>query len=137
VSNALRLLELDDSSIAALEQGEITEGHARALLAEPDVDARQRLLDRMKNEKLSVRSSEEEVKITGSQKAATPRRSGTPDARMLERQLSEALGLKVRIEERGAGGRLVIRYATLAEFDRVFARIVGKPPNELEEGAVA
>jgi ParB family chromosome partitioning protein len=137
VSNALRLLELDAKSIAALEQGEITEGHARALLAETDIAARNRLLDRMRNEKLSVRSAEEEVKTTVTSKPTTARRAGTPDARMLERQLSEALGLKVRIEERGAGGRVVIRYSTLADFDRAFNRIVGKPPNELEEGAVA
>ena len=137
VSNALRLLELDANSIAALEQGEITEGHARALLAETDIAGRNRLLDKMRNEKLSVRSVEEEVKITSTSKPAIARRAGTPDARMLERQLSEALGLKVRIEERGAGGRVVIRYSTLADFDRAFKRIVGKPPNELEEGAVA
>jgi ParB family chromosome partitioning protein len=137
VSNALRLLELDPASLAALERGDLTEGHARALLAEPDLAARKRLIDRMSNEKISVRTIEEEVKITESSRPASKRRSGTPDARMLERQLSEALGLKVRIEERGAGGRIVIRYPTLADFDRVFAKVVGKPPDELEAGAVA
>lgn len=137
VSNALRLLELDEASIAALERGEISEGHARALLAEPDVEARKRLLDRMNQERLSVRSIEEEVKTGDRKGAAKPRRKGTADARMLERQLAEALGLKVRIEERGAGGRLVIHYSNLADFDRAFERIVGKPPSELEEGASA
>jgi ParB family chromosome partitioning protein len=137
VSNALRLLELDESSIAALERGEISEGHARALLAEPDIAARKRLLDRMNQERLSVRSIEEEVKIKDRKGPTKSRRRGTADARMLERQLADALGLKVRIEERGAGGRVVIQYATLAEFDRAFERIVGKPPSELEEGAVA
>jgi ParB family chromosome partitioning protein len=137
VSNALRLLELDEASISALERGEISEGHARALLAEPDIETRKRLLDRMNQERLSVRSIEEEVKIRDRKGAAKSRRKGTPDARMLERQLAEALGLKVRIEERGAGGRVVIHYSNLADFDRAFERIVGKPPSELEEGATA
>jgi len=137
VSNALRLLELDEASIAALERGEISEGHARALLAEPDVESRKRLLERMNQERLSVRSIEEEIKIKDRKGSSKLRRRGTPDARMLERQLAEALGLKVRIEERGAGGRVVIHYSTLADFDRAFERIVGKPPKELEEGAVA
>jgi ParB family transcriptional regulator, chromosome partitioning protein len=137
VSNALRLLELDEASIAALERGDITEGHARALLAEPDVEARKRLLGRMNLERLSVRSVEEEVKIKDRKGSPKLRRRGTADARMLERQLAEALGLKVRIEERGAGGRVVIHYSTLADFDRAFEKIVGKPPKEFEEGAVA
>lgn len=137
VSNALRLLELDEASIAALERGEIAEGHARALLAEPDVGRRKRLLDRMSKEGLSVRSIEEEVKIRDRKGSSKLRRKGTPDARMLERQLAEALGLKVRIEERGERGRIVIHYSTLAEFDRAFERIVGEPPGDLEEGATA
>src|SRR5262249_8379021 len=55
VSNALRLLELDTDSLAALERGDITEGHARALLAEADLATRRQLLARMINEKMSVR----------------------------------------------------------------------------------
>ena len=57
--------------------------------------------------------------------------------RALERRLNEATGLKVRIEERGAGGRVVLTYATLAEFDRLFTRLVGTHPDELEEAAGA
>ena len=60
--------------------------------------------------------------------ATTPKpgkhpRKGSADARALERRLNEATGLKVRIEERGAGGRVVITYATLADFDRLFTRL--------------
>lgn len=137
VSNALRLLELDSESLSALERGEITEGHARALLAEADLASRRQLLARMINEKMSVRTTEQEVKIATTPKAGKLGRKGSADARALERRLNEATGLKVRIEERGAGGRVVIAYPTLADFDRLFTRLVGTHPDELEEAAGA
>jgi ParB family chromosome partitioning protein len=137
VSNALRLLELDPASLAALERGEITEGHARALLAETDLASRRQLLERMIDEKMSVRTTEQEVKLAITPKPGKHKRKGSADARALERRLNEATGLKVRIEERGAGGRVVLTYATLAEFDRLFTRLVGTHPDELEEAAGA
>jgi ParB family chromosome partitioning protein len=137
VSNALRLLELDPESLAALERGEITEGHARALLAETDLKSRRQLLARMINEKMSVRTTEQEVKLATTPKQGKQKRKGSADARALERRLNEATGLKVRIEEHGAGGRVVITYSTLADFDRLFTRLVGTHPDELEEAAGA
>jgi len=137
VSNALRLLELDPASLAALERGEITEGHARALLAESDLASRRQLLARMIDEKMSVRTTEQEVKLAITPKPGKHKRKGSADARALERRLNEATGLKVRIEERGAGGRVVLTYATLAEFDRLFTRLVGTHSDELEEAAGA
>jgi ParB family chromosome partitioning protein len=137
VSNALRLLELDPESLAALERGEITEGHARALLAETDLTSRRQLLARMVNEKMSVRTTEQEVKFAATPKPGKQKRKGSADARALERRLNEATGLKVRIEEHGAGGRVVLTYSTLADFDRLFTRLVGTHPDELEEAAGA
>lgn len=137
VSNALRLLELDSESLAALERGEITEGHARALLAEGNLTARRQLLSRMIEEKMSVRTTEQEVKIGVSVAPGKPKRRGSADARALEKRLAEATGLKVRIEERGSGGRVVITYPTLADFDRLFTRLVGSGPDELEDVASA
>ena len=137
VSNALRLLELDPASLAALERGEITEGHARALLAESDLASRRQLLARMIDEKMSVRTTEQEVKLAITPKPGKHKRKGSADARALERRLNEATGLKVRIEERGAGGRVVLTYATLAEFDRLFTRLVGTHSDELEGAAGA
>src|SRR5262249_25200948 len=108
VSNALRLLELDAESLAALERGEITAGHARALRAESDLTTRRTILARMIEEKMSVRTTEQEVKLGSTSKAAKHKRKSSADARALERRLGEATGLKVRIEERGTGGRVVI-----------------------------
>ena len=59
VANALRLLSLDEASLAALREGEITEGHARALLAVTDMGSRSRLLHAIKRQGLSVREAEQ------------------------------------------------------------------------------
>jgi ParB-like chromosome segregation protein Spo0J len=91
----------------------------------------------MINEKMSVRTTEQEVKFAATPKQGKQKRKGSADARALERRLNEATGLKVRIEERGAGGRVVITYPTLADFDRLFTRLVGTHPDELEEAAGA
>ena len=58
VSNRVRLLELPDDVLALVGRGELTEGHARAVLAIPDHDARRRLARRIVAEGISVRAAE-------------------------------------------------------------------------------
>jgi ParB family chromosome partitioning protein len=65
VSNRIRLLELPDDVLELLNRNEISEGHARALLAVPDHDARRRLARRIVREGLSVRSVERAAKAAG------------------------------------------------------------------------
>jgi ParB family chromosome partitioning protein len=65
VSNRIRLLELPDDVLELLAQGELSEGHARALLSVPDHDARRRLARRIVRDGLSVRSAERAAKAAG------------------------------------------------------------------------
>jgi ParB family transcriptional regulator, chromosome partitioning protein len=65
VSNRVRLLELPDDVLAMVERGELSEGHARAVLAVPDHDARRRLARRIIAEGLSVRASERAARWAG------------------------------------------------------------------------
>lgn len=65
VSNRVRLLELPDDVLDLLARNELSEGHARALLAVPDHDARRRLARRIVREGLSVRSTERAAKAAG------------------------------------------------------------------------
>ena len=58
ISNRMRLLELSEDILAMLERGELTEGHARAVLAVPDSDERRRLARRIVRQGLSVRAAE-------------------------------------------------------------------------------
>lgn len=130
VSNSLRLLELDKDSIDALIAGRISEGHARALLAVADLVERRLLLTKIETNKLNVRSTELEVtskKPIGTRKAATP----SADGQRLGTLLGEHLKTRVDIVERGTRGRIVIRYSSLKEFERLFEALTGsQPPDE-------
>ena len=65
VSNRVRLLELPDDVLALVDRRELTEGHARAVLAIPDHDARRRLARRIVREGLSVRAAERAARTAG------------------------------------------------------------------------
>ena len=65
VSNRIRLLELPDDVLAMVERGELSEGHARAVLAVPDHDGRRKLAKRIVREGLSVRAAERAARWAG------------------------------------------------------------------------
>jgi ParB family transcriptional regulator, chromosome partitioning protein len=83
VSNRIRLLELPDDVLTLLNRRELTEGHARAVLAVPDHDARRRLARRIVLEGLSVRAAERAARTAGAR--TKERRKRTVDARLAER----------------------------------------------------
>jgi ParB family transcriptional regulator, chromosome partitioning protein len=76
VSNRMRLLDLPDDVLAMLERGELTEGHARAVLAVPDHDERRRLAREIIRRGLSVREAERAARWAGARRK--PRRARTP-----------------------------------------------------------
>src|SRR2546423_6186652 len=74
VSNRLRLLELSDDVLGMVERGELTEGHARAVLAVPDQEGRRRLARQIVRRGLSVRAAERAARWAGArQKRRAPR----------------------------------------------------------------
>ena len=81
VSNRLRLLELPDDVLSMLERGELTEGHARAVLAVPDQEARRRLARRIVREGMSVRAAERAAQDGGARAQAARGDRGRPGAR--------------------------------------------------------
>jgi ParB family chromosome partitioning protein len=102
VSNRLRLLELSDDVLAMVERGELTEGHARAVLAVPDNEGRRRLARKIVRQGLSVRAAEREARWSG---AATKRRRRPPaDPQLAERVRIAAerlTGFSARVSSRG------------------------------------
>ena len=98
VSNRLRLLELSDDILAMVERGELTEGHARAVLAVPDNESRRRLARKIVRQGLSVRAAEREARWSG---AATKRRRRPPaDPQLAERVKAAAerlTGFRARV----------------------------------------
>jgi ParB family chromosome partitioning protein len=107
VSNRLRLLELPEEILWMLARGDLTEGHARAVLALPDDDARKRLARRIVRDGLSVRSAERAAREGGARRR--PRRTGLYDPALVDRATAAAeriTGLPCRI----VGGKLHVRF---------------------------
>ena len=105
VSNRLRLLELPDEVLWMVARGELTEGHARAVLAVPDQDGRRRLARRIAQEGLSVRVAERAARTAGAR--TRPRRSTVDDPGLAERARLAASILTGR-DVRVRAGRLEI-----------------------------
>ena len=128
VSNRLRLLELPDDVLAMLERGELTEGHARAVLAVPGNDGRRRLARQIVRQGLSVRAAERAARWAGAK--TKPRRKGMlvdPHLAARARGAAERLtGLGVRVRP----GRLEIAFADeheLAELAEIFEAVAPQP----------
>jgi ParB family chromosome partitioning protein len=114
VANTVRLLSLPAPVRRRLEEGELTAGHARALLAVADPAA---LAEEVVRRGLNVRATERLVQ----RRAETPpkRRPRDADTVVLERELAAALGLRVTLETKQRGGALTLHYASLDQLDQV------------------
>jgi ParB family chromosome partitioning protein len=83
VSNRVRLLELPDDVLGLVERGQLSEGHARAVLAVPDNEERRRLVRRIVRQGLSVRAAERAARWAGAK--TKPRRRQPVDPALAER----------------------------------------------------
>jgi ParB family chromosome partitioning protein len=122
VTNTLRLLQLPPAIQGMLDRGELSAGHARALLSVDDPAYALHIARRAVDEGWSVRLVEEAAR---ERVADTPKRrqvSPVRDASIieLEERLSERLGTTVKIQPKGDGGRLVIRYGSLDDLERIY-----------------
>jgi ParB family transcriptional regulator, chromosome partitioning protein len=107
VSNRLRLLELPEEVLWMVARGELTEGHARAVLAVPDHDARKKLAKRIVRDGMSVRAAEKAAQDGGA--ARKPRAATKVDPALAERARDAAerlTGLPVRV----SAGKLEIHF---------------------------
>ena len=122
ITNALRLLKLDEKVKAMLAEGLITTGHARALLAVEDKDKQQQLATKIFDEKLSVRETEKLVKALseGKENKKEEKTSEKLVYRKLEDSLKSILGSKVSIKSKQSGkGKIEIDYYSMEELDRI------------------
>ncbi|MEO1207485.1 MAG: ParB/RepB/Spo0J family partition protein [Pseudomonadota bacterium] len=131
VANTLRLLRLPEGVQALVQSGDLTAGHARALIGRADADI---LADRIIKDDLNVRAVEALVQSggLGAGPGSTVRRTREKDAdtRAFEKELTDALGLKVEIK-RGSGesGTLVVKYGNFDQLDWIRARLQGGKPS--------
>lgn len=126
VANTLRLLKLPEPVKQYLNEGALTAGHARALIAAPDPAS---LAKRIVEEGLTVRSAETMAQQTisephGRAKAAKPDKDA--DTKALEKRLSDVLGLAVEIAHKPSGaGEVRLRYKSLDQLDEIIRRLEG------------
>jgi len=130
IANTIRLLDLPADLQAHVSRGTLSAGHARALLALEDEDAMRVLAARIVAEGLSVRETEKAVagptKVVGTAVPGKPRRERSSHLVELEDHLRRSLGTRVAIPAgRGKRGRIVVHYASLEEFDRIFEILTG------------
>jgi ParB family chromosome partitioning protein len=121
VANFLRLLKLPPDVQRFVEDGRLTLGHAKALLALDSVEAVQKFAQRVINLSLSVRQTEAAVTgfLNPETKEEKPERKVDPNVREAERELQRILGVKVQIEDKNGRGKIMIQYKSLEDFDRV------------------
>lgn len=127
IANMLRLLSLPEGLKDLLNDGQLTAGHARALLGVPDPDALARVVVA---KGLNVRQTEQLAREANAGAAAAQARAvgrssaaKDPDTLALEKEMTNRLGLTVRIDQKGSGGTLTIQYGTLDQLDAVLQRL--------------
>ena len=126
ITNTLRLLHLPDPVREALANASITEGHARAILMANNDSARLRVLQRVLEQKLSVRDTEALARKMNEAetRAAEPARfDPDPDVERLEDAFRQALGTRVRLVKGRRGGRLIITFFSDDELQGLYELI--------------
>ncbi len=129
VSNLLRLLDLPEEIQSSVRRGELTQGHARALLPLEEWDQLE-LARRIVDERLSVRQTETIVQefLEGAEflppeagKKTVAKPEVSPRVRDLEQQFRTWLGMKVKLTSNDKGkGKLVVQFNSNDEFERVY-----------------
>jgi ParB family transcriptional regulator, chromosome partitioning protein len=124
IANALRLLRLPANVREKVVLGELSEGHARALLGAPDDKQLSDLAEKVVRGRLSVRQTEALVRSAKDGKATLGTRgSGGKDkpanVRDLEARLTKRLGTKVEVREKDGKGEIIVKYASWDELDRL------------------
>ena len=109
VSNRMRLLDLPDDVLAMVEREELSEGHARAVLAVPDQEGRRRLAREIVKTGMSVRAAEQRARWAGARQK--PRVKGAPVDPALAARARSAAERLTRLPVRVTRGRLEIQFA--------------------------
>ena len=127
VTNFMRLLKLPEEVQKHVEAGELSFGHARALLALESQEAISAVAQKVLAQHLSVRATENFVQGVINpeprSKAAKPVETQDPNVREAQDQLRRSLGLKVTIEDKKGKGKVIIEYSGVEDFDAILGAL--------------
>ncbi|MEO0108801.1 MAG: ParB/RepB/Spo0J family partition protein [candidate division WOR-3 bacterium] len=125
VSNALRLLALPQKVREAISSGQLSEGHARALLAITSRQTQEELAVRIIEQQLSVREVEVICSQQPRRRQSVPRRPD-PNLQAMIEALEQRLGTRVRIRGKDAEGEIIVQFHSAAERERIINLILGR-----------
>jgi ParB family chromosome partitioning protein len=126
IANTLRLSNLPESVKHMVSSGDISAGHARALLTYEKPES---LAERIVAEGLSVRDVERITQnhsgdvATNKNSKSAAKREKSPDTRALEKKLQEATGLSIDIKHEGERGEVRIQYKTIEQLDQICSQL--------------
>lgn len=123
IANSLRLLTLQDKIRIRVIDGELTSGHARALLAIEDQELQVRAADEIAKRELNVRETELLVKRLTKQKQTKKKKVDNVEYIAIEERFREVLGTKVKIMNNKNKGKIMIEYYSLDELDRLISLV--------------
>jgi ParB family chromosome partitioning protein len=130
IANTLRLLDLDPAVQTALSEGQITEGHGRAIAGLP-VEQQARVAASVAAQQFSVRQTEELVRRLREPRPETTTTTPTarldPDLERVEEDLRRRLGTKVTLARSRKGGRIIIEFYSDEELGQLYDRLIGGP----------
>jgi ParB family chromosome partitioning protein len=131
VANFLRLLRLPEAVQAKVETGDLSFGHARALLALDSPELMAAAAQKVLALSLSVRQTESYIQGLINPEAKEKKQKPTetqaedPNVREAEDRLRRSLGLRVKIEDKKGKGRVIIEYSGLEDFDTLLEMLGG------------
>jgi ParB family chromosome partitioning protein len=132
IANFIRLLKLPEGVQNALEGGALSFGHGKVLLALAGFpEQMERAAREIIEKQLSVRQTEELVARllnpqTAEQKQEKPAVPTDPNVREAQRSLESSLGVKVEIHDRKGKGKIILKYGSLEDFDRIVEALAAK-----------
>jgi ParB family chromosome partitioning protein len=129
LANALRLLKLPEKVREYVISGQLSEGHARALLGAPDEASMTQLADKAVARKLSVRQIEALVraaKAGDGDGAKAPPPGKSPGVRDLEGRLTRRYGTRCELRDKEGKGEIIIQYSSLDELDRILEQMFAR-----------
>jgi ParB family chromosome partitioning protein len=120
IANTLRLLRLPEFVKGAIRSGQISAGHARALIGHPEPE---QLARQIIERGLNVRQVEALVRDHGKSADKSPPPKKEADTVAMEKRASDALGLTVTIDHRNNGGAVHIKYRSLDQLNDIVKRL--------------
>src|SRR5262245_54884141 len=124
IANALRLLRLPKAVRERVVHGELSEGHARALLGAADDASIEALADQVLKGRLSVRQTESLVRGEKSKANGKRPKQKSANVRDIEVRLERKLGVRVELRDREGAGEIALKYASWDELDRILGSIL-------------